>query len=162
MAILLLGKTNCTICNNTIYENEEYYSFPSFVINTKDEIYFFNDSSFHCHCLTTMPSSESALQMAELFIKSVKPENRKSIITGKAIIIYKNHVFIDYLTSDKKDFLYKFNFAHVDKTELSIWKQRESLIDHLIKLKSSDNWKELEGGKYLTKLIDDLSLVSYR
>jgi hypothetical protein len=157
MSILILGKSICPLCKKAINSGDEFYSFPAFVHNIKDPIYIINDTTCHVDCLEKEAIGKKAVALAELFNNSIKPANRRSVINGNIITEFKDHIFIDYLTSDINSFLYRFNFAHIDKKNLLGWKEKEHLIEELKKLSDTNEWQEANNYNYLGKLIMDLS-----
>lgn len=60
MSILIPGTTRCPICSLEIENKNEAYSFPAFVINVNDPLYYFNDASFHRQCLGNTKGGEIA------------------------------------------------------------------------------------------------------
>jgi hypothetical protein len=157
MAILIFNKSLCPICQRPIKEGDDYYSFPSFVVNTKEPLYFFNDQTFHLKCLKQDKLGEIARTYAGNFAEKVKPPNRRCIIGGNLITTFEDHIFIDLLTSDQNSFLHQFNFAHIDKKNLAHWQEREGIISELVKMYRSDTWQEVDGNNYLLNLIERLS-----
>lgn len=158
MGMVVINKTICPICGDMIREQDETYSFPSFVVNIKDRLYFFNDNTFHKRCLQKNKTSHYAIDYSEAFLEKIRPSNRKCIIGGNLITDQNSHIFIDLLTSNRSDFLHQFNFAHIDKKNLAGWLRREELIGALVNLYKSDLWQESNGEKkYLLRLIQELS-----
>ena len=156
MSILLLGKSTCPICGLTINEGDQYYSFPAFVMNIRDELLFFNDNSFHLDCLNRHELGEIAKKYADLFSERIKPENRICLNTGKHVTGPEDHIYIGYLTSNGEDYLNEFNFTRVCKSGLADWGLRKPLVEALVRLKNSGKWQELAGQDYLGKLIEQL------
>ena len=158
MSILLFGKTVCPICNQIITSEAECYSFPAFVVNTLDPLYFFSDCSFHLACLLNHPFGERSIAVSKLFIQKILPSNRICHIGGNLIIKQENHIFIDLLTSNSKNDLYQYNFTHIDRNNLSQWRERENVIDQLAALQGKGNWQEFNGENvYLESLIKKLA-----
>lgn len=157
MGILIFNKSLCPICKKPIKEDDEYYSFPPFIANSKEPLYFFNDQTFHLKCLKKDRLGEMAMAYAESFIEKVKPSNRRCSIGGNIITNFEDHIFIDLLTSDQSSFLHQFNFVHIDKNNLAGWQKREEFINELIKMYRNDMWQEVDGNKYLYNLIEKLS-----
>jgi len=52
MSIILLGKTCCIICGESIDESCSYISFPAFIVNESDPIHLFSDGVCHDDCLS--------------------------------------------------------------------------------------------------------------
>lgn len=157
MSILLLGKSTCPICGLTINEADRYYSFPAFVSNTNDKLYMFNDSTFHLECLNEHEFGNTAKEYAGLFVNAIKPEERICLITREKITDPKDHIFIPYLTSNKDEYLHRFNFVHLCKSSLANWTLRKSFVEELMRLKDSGTWQESFNKDYLGKLINQLS-----
>jgi hypothetical protein len=157
MSILIFGKTGCTICGRVINETDSFYSFPSFVINTKDPLYFFSDNSFHVACLNKHVLNGTARKYANLFIEKSQPGNRKCMISGGKIEDYNDYLFIDYLTSNEDEFLHRLNFSSIDKRNLPRWYLRDRVVSELFELNRSGNWKEFGGHNfYIENLINAL------
>lgn len=157
MSILLLNKTVCPICHEAITDKDDYYSFPAFVINIKDPLYFFSDITCHLRCLNGNKMALVARKYAELFIERVNPTCRKCIVTGDIISDPQNHIFIEYLTSDESNYLHQFNFIHIDKRNLNQWDKAKDFKNALIALKKSGLWEEVANSNYLSRLIEVIS-----
>jgi len=157
MGILILGVTICPICCDIITNRDSYFSFPAFVVNLKDPLYFFNDTSFHERCLKKVELTSKAKEVSYLYIKNIRPENRKCLIRGNLITDYHRHIFIERLASGKYDFLYQFNYKHIDKNNLPFWNIKEQFLKALDLLVASKNWKEIDDKKYLKRLIFETS-----
>jgi hypothetical protein len=159
MAFLFFNKTVCKICSSVIKEEDQYYSFPSFVVNIRDPVYYFNDQTFHINCLNSNPHSENAIGYSKHFLDKIKPGNRICIIGKNLITDYKYHIFIDLLTSNLNDSLHQYNFVHIDKRNLINWHKRDHLIKALVNLKEDNNWQEINSEKiYLNTLINNLTV----
>lgn len=155
MGILILNKTSCPICNCNIMDYDDFFTFPSFVINKKDPLYFYSDMSFHSKCLEKEPLGLISKKFAKMFERAIRPEFRVCIIGGGYINNQNDHIFIDYLTSNENDFLYQFNFAHIDKNNLHKWEKKNELIFQLNTFLESKLWDDNNFG-YLSKLIKSL------
>ncbi len=156
MAIVILGKSTCKICKRVINLSDHYYSFPAFVVNKKNLLYFFNDESFHSDCLANHPLGVLAKEYSDLSIKKNAPPNRICMINGNRIQSEKDDIALPLLTIDANDFLYPYNFAHIDKNNLKSWHSRDIVMSQLKALHDSDNWKESGNKSYLGKIISAL------
>jgi len=154
MAILFINQTDCGICNKKITDSDSAFSFPSFIQNTKDRLYIFNDSVFHLNCLNTHPFGMKAIEFAKQYFYSVKLENRKCIIDGKIIENFHDYIFMDLLTSNENEKLYQFNFITLNRNNLHKWEDRNSFINIAEKFIEDEKWIDLASYKYLNKLID--------
>ncbi len=153
MSVLILGKTICPICKQVLNDGNNIFSFPAFVINTRDPLYYFSDASFHITCLNENPVAPLAKKYSELFVENLKPMYRKCIVSGEVITDYDNNIFVEYLTSNKENLLHQFNFIHIDKRNLYKWDKANQFKTGLINLIESGYWQEQEGSHYLEHLI---------
>lgn len=152
MGLLINGLTECKLCNEKIDNQSEIFTFPAFILNENDPLVFFNDSSFHKECLKENPQYHNVMQRLNLYYERTGPGKRKCIVCKSEILDHSDHLMIDYLTPDKNNFLYKYNYSHVRKSHLNKWLDRDLVISHLFELHNSDKW----GGNYLLNLIMDL------
>lgn len=156
MAITFINQTKCGICNKKIDDQENFFSFPPFIQNTKDSFYQFNDSAFHIDCLNKHPFGSRAIELAKQYFYSIRPENRKCIVDGKIIENYDDYIFIDILTSNKDEALYKFNLVTLNKNNLQKWKDRNYFISIAEKFIQDKKWRDLTSYEYLNNLIDKI------
>lgn len=156
MAISLINKTVCSICNKELKGNEQIFYFPSFVQNTKDSFYEFNDSSFHTKCLHEHRLGEKAIRFADEFIIKTRPENRICVVGRNLIRDFENYIFIDLLTSNERENLYEFNFLTLDKNNLKIWTDKNIFLDAALKYKAEGKWGDLSTFDYLGYLIEKI------
>ncbi len=158
MSILIFDKSVCSICNLVIKNTEEHYSFPSFVINVKEPIFYFNDKSFHTSCLSKKEDSNIAINFANTFLNKIKPSNRICIIKGNLIKNYDDHIFIDLLTTNKTETLFEYNFAHIDRRNIPSWSKKELFVNEINNyIESPNKWQEISNqNNYLKKLLKNL------
>lgn len=155
MAIIITGKTTCRICSKVIAEEDLFYSFPAFVLNTLDPVYYYNDCGCHINCLGHDSVGLLALKMAKLFTFQISPINRICSITGEKITKQDEHFFVEMLTSNSKDILFKYNFIHLNKTQIRNWAERFVLIEAVMKLQKENGWRETDSSNpYLNQLLD--------
>ena len=137
-----------------ITDKENAFSFPPFIQNTKDIFYQFSDSSFHITCLKNHMLGEKAIEFSEKYFLNTKPENRKCIVDKKIIKDYDDYIFIDLLTSNISDKLYKFNFTTLNKNNLNRWTDRENFVFLAKRFINEGRWGDFSSYKYLDKLIN--------
>lgn len=154
MAITIIGRTLCSLCNMEIKDKEVAFSFPPFIQNTKDIFYQFADSSFHQNCLENHILGKKAVEFAQLFFINTKPENRRCIVDKKIIQDYNDYIFIDLLTSDNLDELYNFNFTTLNKKNLCKWTSKESFVYLAKKFIVDGRWGDITSYKHLENLIE--------
>lgn len=158
MALIFEGKSECFLCHKVLTNDTPYQGFPAFVCNENDELFVFSDSGVHIDCVNAAPNGAKANRYADEFIKFTRPENRKCVVTGELITRYEDHIFIEYLTSDETSPLHQFNFTNIHRNNISQWKGRLQLLSLLFSLKESDSWKNYYAQRYLSKLIDSITI----
>lgn len=156
MAMLLEDQSICPICGKVLNNNERNFSFPAFISNTKDDLYQFNDSSFHIDCLNDHPSGDKAIRLANQFIFKIRPENRVCAVGGNVIKSYEDYIFIDLLTSNDQDELFQYNLTTLDRKNLPNWKEKDQFLMIALKFKEDNKWGDLGTSKYLDNLIEQL------
>src|SRR5438034_11391672 len=61
MALLIRGKTKCSLCGQVITDGEEVMSFGPFVTNRRDPLLRYSDQSFHAAHFWRQPDAEKAM-----------------------------------------------------------------------------------------------------
>lgn len=158
MALILVGKSECFLCNKVITGDTPYGGFPHFVPNRNDELFPFSDSPVHIDCVEAAPNGMKASYYADEFVKFTRPENRKCVVTGELITRHEDHIIIGYLTSDETLPLHQFNFTHIHRNNLAQWEDRLKLLSLLLALKESYNWRHHYGQLHLSTLIDSITI----
>jgi hypothetical protein len=152
MAILFNNITKCGLCNKVINVEDEIIAFPAFILDKCDPLFKFTDSVYHKSCLLDNYLGEAASQRLAFFLNNTGPSKRKCIVCKSEIINPDDYLLIDYLTSDKRHFLFKYNYTHIHKSHLNKWKDREKVINNLIKLKDVQCGNEA----YISRLIKNI------
>jgi len=158
MALLFSGLTKCSICKKVIGESDQVYLFPSFVANSKDILFFFNDASFHLSCLKNHALCEKAIQFSNIAILKGGPTNRICEAGGNIIKNYADHIFIPLLTSNENEELFNYNFVTLDKNNLMLWKNREKFICEAKKFVADGKWGDFSKYKFLDDMIKILQV----
>lgn len=156
MAIAFVNTTLCGLCKKRMNDNEPTFSFPAFVQNAKEPFYMFNDAVVHVECLKRHPLGVKAIEFANQYIHQTRPENRRCIVGGNMIQKYDDYIFIDLLTSNSQEEIFKFNFTTLDKNNLFAWNEREYFINLVTKYKDEGKWADLGVFKYLDMLIETI------
>lgn len=156
MAIIFMNQTLCP-CGKELKDNEQIFSFPAFVQNTKDPFYQFNDSTFHFGCLQKHILGDRAVEFANQFVLSTRPENRICSVGGNVIRNFDDYIFIDLLTSNEQEDLYKFNFTTLDRGKLKKWNDGSRFVTTATKFKNEGKWGDLSSHKHLDNLIERIS-----
>lgn len=157
MAITILNQSLCPICAKQLRHTDQVFSFPSFVQNAKDPYFQFNDSSFHVECLRSHPLGLKAMEFANQFLYATRPENRICIVGGDRIKNMEDYIFIDLLTSNDHEDLYRFNFVTLCKRNLEKWKDRKMFLVFAAKFKELDKWGDISTFHHLDYLIERIS-----
>lgn len=158
MAIFFTENNNCSLCNDKIKTEGEIYMFPPFIQNTKDIYYKFNDTGFHFNCLKNDKLGKQAILFAEEYIYKTRPQNRICIIGGNLIQNFDDYIFIDMLTSNKEEPLFRFNFTTLDKNNLNKWEDRETFIGIADTFQKDNKWGDFTTFKYLDFLINEVKI----
>ena len=103
MAIFLSG-IKCEICKKNILQKDEKIMFPSFVLNEKDPIYFFNDSTFHRKCFFNYRMSGQAMLMYDELKRRTK-KTKECCISKYNFTMYHKTCFLDSETKKNIDLL---------------------------------------------------------
>lgn len=153
MAIFIEDGTLCSLCGKTIKDGENAYALPAFVANAKDPLYFFNDSVFHKKCLLENSFGQKAIDLSEIFMERIRPENRICIVGKTKIKNIEDYVFIDLLTSETQEPLYRYNFLTFDKHNIFLWKEREQFLETVEQFIKDDKWRDSSSFDYLDNLL---------
>lgn len=80
MTIVILGKSRCTLCENSLEEKQDIVSFPAFVSNQRDPVWFFNDAAFHRECFVRHPLAQKAQTRLEELQMHLGPGHRSVLL----------------------------------------------------------------------------------
>jgi hypothetical protein len=154
---LFFANQKCPLCQKEMDDIAHLFAFQAFISNTLDPFYPFNDSVFHLECLKEHPLGNRAIKFADQFFFSTHRENRICIVGKNIIKNFEDYIFIDLLTSDEQEALYKFNFITLDRNNLEGWTDRSKFIATATKFKEENKWGDLSDFKYLDYLIEIIS-----
>lgn len=158
MAIIVEGKTKCEICNKVLDCSREIVGFPPFVSNMKDRLYKFSDKGFHLECLLNDPLSKELEEALNLYNIKVLSINEKIDVTGHVVKDLRKLITVGFLTTDKLEELYKYNFLSISKDNLSLWEDRKNFLNTARKFVSDGKWESFNGSNILNELISELEL----
>ncbi len=156
MGIEIKEELICNLCGMSLQNEKEIYSFPAFVANAKDPMFYFNDQSFHLECLKSA-NGRKAIELSEKCLASIKPMNRICEVDGKLIILQEDYLFIPLLTSNEKDPLFKFNYLTFNRKNLNKWIKRNEFVYLAKKFASDDFWQDSSEYPFLDNLIKEMS-----
>lgn len=151
MAILLLGKTVCSLCGQVIKADERRRSFPAFVANEEDPLFLFSDASFHEDCLRRDKRGRHAIERVEERAYNVGPGKRKCAVCGLEVTDPDNYIFIEHLSDHKSDPLREFNYTHLHKSCVGKWGRKAEFVRLVEAALAAGRWR----GKYLAQLLEE-------
>jgi hypothetical protein len=141
MALVLLGKSICTICDEVLDAGQEIDGFAAFQVNKLDSLGRFSDAAFHHECLVHHPSYEM-LQKRMVFRDSkIGPGNRKCAVCSEQMETHMDYFALGYLVEELKSPAYDLNYFQAHRSCLSNWSELETLRQRLSTLVSSDEWQ---------------------
>ena len=152
MALILLGKTKCSLCGGVLSEGQEIVSFPPFVANRADPLCFFNDAAFHAMCFRSHPLAIKAeARFVELREKS-SLGNRRCLVCRNRIENPDEYMGLPHLTDNPTAPAYEFNYAQFHRTCLKCWSGRKKVCQCLESLETSGQWV----GPALEKILKEM------
>jgi hypothetical protein len=78
MAIILLGKTTCSLCNQLLRGDEDILGFPHFIHDPLHPLWRFSDSGMHKECFLSWENAEAFRNLYnELWPKLVPQHPRR-------------------------------------------------------------------------------------
>lgn len=147
MALIIRGKTTCQICNKRLCEQENIIAYPDICYNESDPIYFFSGGIFHESCFMKADHSTIAMNILSMVDREAEKKIcyiRKTLITIENVKHPDNYIYIGYLISDKNNPLCKYNYIHINKQYLGVWKEKNDFL-HLLKTQSNlEGWSKLK------------------
>lgn len=152
MAILVRGSTRCPICGEIIEEGDPAVTFPPFVANERDRLYFFSDAAFHEHCLDDHPDSAAGRKLAAEVLEHSDPDRRSCVVCGEVIRDPDNFLGFGYLTGDGELAASRFNYVQLHRSHIGSWQDLDAALEALEELRDSGRWQ----GDWLARLLDEL------
>jgi hypothetical protein len=154
MAIVVLGKTLCPICNRVIDDEKQVISFPPIVTNEMDPLFLFHDSAFHEECFRRHPLATAATIRVEEMHEKTAPANRRCQVCMRLIVDPDDYFTLGHLVTAVNHPLWPYNYAQFHRSCLHDWKDRVFVKSLLEELLSSGKWR----GPALRWVLDGLSL----
>jgi hypothetical protein len=121
MAIIILGKTKCQICQNPLLEADEIVGFPPLFANRRSGFRLFHDAGFHRSCVESHPLGPRAIALLERFMQSTGPGRRLCAACGSQITDPEDHFGAGLLTEDPSSPLDEFNFVSLHQSHFPMW-----------------------------------------
>ena len=152
MAILLRGKTVCTLCGKPIVENQEAVGFPPFVSNELDPLQIFSDGAFHASCFWGHPLAMQAEARDVESREKNPPLTRECWVCRRTIDNPDEYLGLGHLTDDARESIHALNYAQFHRACLPGWTDRGKMCALLEEFMNSGKWKGPKLAQILTEL----------
>ncbi|NUQ73299.1 MAG: hypothetical protein HUU21_07070 [Polyangiaceae bacterium] len=123
MALVILGKTLCSICRLPLMMDDKIVSFSPFVANRRDPLFQFSDAAFHQACFARNPLAEAALRRSEEVRVRGAPGSRPCEVCGQQIKDPDEYFGVGFLTDDPASPVFGFNYLQFHRTHFSQWER---------------------------------------
>jgi len=151
MAIFVPG-TPCTICGRPVSATEERVLFPAFTANEADPLHVFSDSVVHSKCFYEHPLARDAEVRVSEFISSTGPGAKVCEICKAPISDPDDYFGMGFLTADRLNPLYPWNYARFHKHCLAAWNELPRIIEMAQEELRTGRWR----GRGMELLVSDL------
>lgn len=153
MAVFIVGKTSCPLCERIIEEGEAVVSFSPFVANELDPLWIFSDGVFHAACFYREPLAQKAQLRYQELQRRTGPGNRFCVVCEEEIKYPDDYLTLGHLTEDETHPLYRFNYTQAHRSCLAKWPELSGLCKELKEFNESEAW----GGSSLERLLAQLT-----
>ncbi len=96
MALIILGKTECTLCGKPLLENDEVVGFPAF-LPTQHQLSQFSDAAFHKACFDNAPEHQAVEDLYRQY--RIIWDSRPDLKDIQEIEAWGKEVFKEFLRS---------------------------------------------------------------
>ena len=141
MAIIIRGKSKCTLCGKFLEEGQEVVAFSPFVGNELDPLWVFSDAGFHADCFHQHPLSGEAKARYENSLKRTGPHNRVCVVCKREIKDPDDYFTLGYLVSDRFHPLFPYNYTQAHCSCLPKWPECFHLYELIKDLAQSGDWR---------------------
>lgn len=86
MAIVIRGKTDCSICDCLIDADGDMVAFPHFIQDPAHPLWHFSDSAMHRACFQNWPSADEFRREFALRWPDLVPDHPRTILPDGSII----------------------------------------------------------------------------
>lgn len=137
MALLIRGKTICSLCSRTIDEDDEVFGVPPLISNQLDPLFRYSDGMFHLECANGNPEFEQVGELIALWEQ--RSANKVSFLSGNPITSPDDFFAFPYLGAE--DQFAELNFRVYSKDDLSEWTELPGIVEKLKELRNSNTWE---------------------
>jgi hypothetical protein len=155
MAIVIIDKTVCPICNQVIGDNQRVISFPPLVTNELDPLFLFHDAAIHEECFRRHPLANAATKHLQEMREKTAPVNRRCLVCTRLIVNPDDYFTLGHLVMAEDHALWPYNFAQFHRSCLPDWQDRTLVKNLLEELLSSGKWR----GPALRWVLDGLTIA---
>lgn len=141
MALIILGKSLCSICRKPLMEDDEIVSFPPFAANRRDPLHRFSDAAFHRVCFAAEPLAESAIRRSEEVRAAGGPGDRRCVICGEQIKDPDDYFGTGFLTDDPSNPVFEFNYLQLHRSHFPRWDRATEFRRSVETFIASDLWE---------------------
>ena len=153
MAIILKGKTTCTLCGNRLEEGQELVSFPPFVANEFGSAVDILRWRLSCRMLSQTSSLGTQRLDTRRSQNAAALGIRVCIVCKSEITNPDDYLSLGYLVADKTHPLYRYNCAQIHYSCLHKWPTRRLVSEMIRDLSQSGTWR----GKSLDSILSSLA-----
>jgi len=152
MALLIRGKTKCSLCGQVITDGEEVMSFGPFVTNRRDPLLRYSDQSFHAAHFWRQPDAEKAMARWNEVRKRSAPEQRRCAVCRALIDKPDEYFAIGFLSESGP--AAEFNYTQLHRAHIGSWTRLDQAVQAIRALKSSTDWDGPGLGRIIETLQD--------
>ena len=138
--IFIPGKSCCVLCGEVMNSGEDMFMFPPITGNRKDPLFVLNDAGVHKECYHKFPHKGRWEAIWELWNDSKKNGRNICHLCNELIAEPDDHFSLGYLTLDKNNPLYEYNFLTLHKQCIPKIKEVRKLVDLLKDLLIQGDW----------------------
>jgi hypothetical protein len=139
MAIVLVGKTKCAMCNKVLSAQDNIMAFAPLAPNENDPLHVFNDAAFHANCFYKHPLSKRALAREKELQGQLGPGRRFCMVCEKEIDKPEEYFTLSLLTEDERHPLHDYNYAQLHLACLASWADVDFVYRELEQMRGT--WK---------------------
>lgn len=138
MAVILLGKSICRLCNTVIDVEDDVVGFPPFSADPSDPYTIFSDAAFHEACFEKHPLAQGVTRRLSELTNGWKIGGPDCYVCKQQITQPDEHFGLYHLTDAPDHSLYPYNNIHMHRSclkdfdGLAVVLQAEGLSDALM------------------------------
>jgi hypothetical protein len=127
MAIIMRGKTSCSICGQVINDADDIVAFSPFMANDADPLSVFNDAAYHAECFAVHPLAQRCRSVYDDTRTRLGPGQRICCVCGEEIDNVDEYFTFGCLTSDDDSAFHKFNWVQLHRSCITSWRSFDDI-----------------------------------